>query len=81
MTVPTLRYRKGDSALLTGHFLEQVAQEYGNSVKSIQKDAQKELEGFQWTGNIRELRNVVERLVIMSGEEITKKDVLKYVEN
>lgn len=81
ITVPTLRDRKDDISLLTGHFLKQVAQEYGNAVKSIQKDAQKELEGFQWTGNIRELRNVVERLVIMSGEEITKKDVLKYVEN
>ena len=81
ITVPPLRERKEDIPLLTTHFLEQVAQEYGNSIKSIQEGALMELQNYQWTGNIRELRNVVERLVIMSGDEITKNDVLKYVEN
>jgi len=81
ISVPALRKRKQDISLLADHFLKQVAQEYGASVKSIEVDAVKQLEEYEWTGNIRELRNVIERLVIMSGESITKADVIKYVDN
>ena len=81
ITVPALKDRKEDIALLTDHFLQQVANEYGSGVKEIQPEAISQLEKYEWTGNIRELRNVVERLVIMSGETITREDVVKYVEN
>ncbi len=81
ISVPALRERKEDINLLTQHFLEQVANDYGSAPKNIKEEALTQLESYEWTGNIRELRNVVERLVIMSGEEITKNDVLKYVDN
>jgi DNA-binding NtrC family response regulator len=80
ITVPPLRERKEDISLLTEHFLNQVATEYGSTKKSIDKEAVNQLEKYDWTGNIRELRNVVERLVIMSHEKITAEDVKKYVE-
>ncbi len=80
ITVPALRERKEDIQLLTDHFLDQVAIEYGTAKKSIDDEAVKQLENYDWTGNIRELRNVVERLVIMSHDTITKDDVKKYVE-
>lgn len=80
ITVPPLRERKEDISLLTEHFLNQVATEYGSTKKSIDNEAVNQLEKYDWTGNIRELRNVVERLVIMSHEKITAKDVKKYVE-
>lgn len=81
ITVPALKDRKEDISLLAHHFLQQVAAEYGSAVKKIKEDAIGQLEKYDWTGNIRELRNVVERLVIMSGDVITKEDVLKNVEN
>lgn len=77
--VPSLNDRKDDIALLTEKFLEDIAEEYGAKKKSIQPKAIEALKAHDWTGNIRELRNVVERLVIMSGEEITPQDVQKYV--
>ncbi|MEO9484997.1 MAG: sigma-54 dependent transcriptional regulator [Ekhidna sp.] len=80
ITVPALRERKEDIGLLVDHFLDQVASEYGSAKKSIEKDAVEQLEDYSWTGNIRELRNVIERLVIMSQDTITKEDVKKYVE-
>ncbi|WP_420315655.1 sigma-54-dependent transcriptional regulator [Ekhidna sp.] len=80
ISVPPLRERKEDIRLLTDHFLRQVASEYGTTKKTIEDDAIAQLEKYEWTGNIRELRNVVERLVIMSQEKITKDDVKKYVE-
>ncbi|WP_436516780.1 sigma-54-dependent transcriptional regulator [Ekhidna sp. To15] len=80
ITVPALRERKDDIGMLVDHFLEQVAHEYGTAKKSIDNQAIKQLENFEWTGNIRELRNVIERLVIMSQDTITKEDVNKYVE-
>lgn len=80
INVPPLRKRKEDIKLLVDHFLDQIASEYGTSVKSIDADAIDQLEKYDWTGNIRELRNVTERLVIMSQETITKEDVKKYVE-
>ncbi len=77
--VPALRERKEDIGLLVDHFLDQIATEYGSHKKEITPDAVKELSGKDWTGNIRELRNVVERLIILTtGKEITKKDVIQY---
>lgn len=78
--VPPLKDRKEDIPLLTDRFLEDVAGEYGTTKKSISEAAIKKLQEHSWSGNIRELRNVVERLVIMSGNEITEEDVLKYTE-
>ncbi len=81
ITVPPLRDRKDDIGLLTEHFLQQIAEDYGTATKKIEHDAVSQLEVYNWSGNIRELRNVVERLVIMSEAVITKRDVEKYVEN
>lgn len=78
--VPALRERAGDIPILVNYFLEQIAAEYGNNQKQIEPDALRELTTFSWTGNIRELRNVVERLVIMSDDRIKLSDVKKYVE-
>lgn len=80
ITVPSLRDRKEDIGLLADHFLDQVAGEYGAAKKKIDSAAVNQLEQYDWTGNIRELRNVIERLVIMSQDVITKDDVKKYVE-
>ncbi|MGI9544920.1 MAG: sigma-54-dependent transcriptional regulator [Cyclobacteriaceae bacterium] len=78
--VPPLRDRKEDIPLLVNKFLNDIAKEYGNTVKVLNKKGLDELKKFEWRGNIRELRNVVERLVIMAGSEITEKDVAKYAE-
>ena len=78
--VPALRDRIDDIPLLVDHFLEQIASEYGVQQKQIADDALKLLQGYKWTGNIRELRNVVERLIIMSDDIINAKDVKRYVE-
>lgn len=77
--VPSLNERKEDIPELTHHFLELICQEYGIPVKTIQEDALQALQEHHWTGNIRELRNVVERLIILSGKDIRKEDVVKYV--
>jgi two-component system nitrogen regulation response regulator NtrX len=77
--VPALAERITDVPLLTEKFLEDLAQEYGNKKKEIEKTAIKALQQHSWTGNVRELRNVVERLVIMSEQTITAKDVEKYL--
>lgn len=77
--VPSLKERIDDIPLLTDHFLNLVCNEYGMAVKSMDKDATKALQTFEWTGNIRELRNVIERLVILSGKEITSNDVKMHV--
>ncbi len=76
--VPPLRDRKDDIPLLVDKFLGDIAKEYGAAKKEIQKGGLKALQNHDWTGNIRELRNVVERLVIMSEKEITEADVKKY---
>ncbi|WKN32517.1 sigma-54 dependent transcriptional regulator [Porifericola rhodea] len=76
--VPPLKERKDDIPLLVDKFLNDIAGEYGAPPKTITADALKELQSFEWTGNIRELRNVVERLVIMCDTEITAQDVSKY---
>jgi DNA-binding NtrC family response regulator len=76
--VPALKDRVEDIPLLTEKFLNDIAEEYGAKKKVIDKKALDELKRQQWSGNIRELRNVVERLVIMSEEKITESDVKKY---
>jgi two-component system nitrogen regulation response regulator NtrX len=77
--VPSLNDRKDDIPLLTDKFLEDICTEYGISKKGIDNAALDELKEYNWTGNIRELRNVVERLVILSGKTITKEDIISNV--
>lgn len=77
--VPPLNERKEDIPLLCEKFLKDIADEYGNKSKSIAKKGLSQLQAHDWTGNIRELRNVIERLVIMSGDEISDSDVKKYL--
>lgn len=77
--VPSLNERREDIPALVDHFNLMVCEEYGIPPKQFSKDAVKTLQKYNWTGNIRELRNVVERLIILSGNEITKKDVETYV--
>ena len=60
-------------------YIEKIADEYGQTKKIIDKDAMEVLKNYNWTGNIRELRNVVERLIILSGKNITLEDVNNYV--
>jgi two-component system, NtrC family, nitrogen regulation response regulator NtrX len=73
--VPSLNDRRDDIQLLISHFAEKIASEQGNSVKKFSKEAIKLLQEYDWTGNIRELRNVVERLIILGGNEISEMDV------
>jgi two-component system, NtrC family, nitrogen regulation response regulator NtrX len=77
--VPALNDRKDDIPLLTEKFLEDIAEEHGARKKEISAKALESLKNHNWTGNIRELRNVIERLVIMSGDEISAQDVEKYL--
>jgi two-component system, NtrC family, nitrogen regulation response regulator NtrX len=77
--VPSLNERRDDIPLLVDKFLTDVCVEYGISKKSIDKDAIEYMQQHNWTGNIRELRNVVERLVILSGKSITADDINTYV--
>ncbi len=77
--VPSLNERRNDIPLLIEHFLNQVALEYGQPKKIIDKEAITTLQQHNWTGNIRELRNVVERLIILSGKNITVDDVNNFV--
>lgn len=77
--VPSLNERRDDIPLLVNKFLKEIAEEYGQPAKSIDKKALESLQQHNWTGNIRELRNVVERLIILSGKVITVEDVANYV--
>lgn len=77
--VPSLNDRRDDIPLLVDQFLKDICGDYGIAVKPIDADAIKLLQEYNWTGNIRELRNVVERLVILSGKTITDEDVKSYV--
>lgn len=77
--VPSLSERKEDIGLLVDKFLDDIAEEHGSKRKFAQPAAIEALQQHSWTGNIRELRNVVERLVIMSTGEITGEDVRKYL--
>ncbi len=76
--VPTLNERTEDIPLLAEHFNSMICGEYGMSRKIIRKDAITELQKIQWTGNIREFRNVLERLIILCRDEITGDDVIAY---
>jgi len=76
--VPGLNERLEDIPLLASHFISQICSEYGMPEKSITDSAIIELQKIDWTGNIRELRNVIERLIILCDKKITGEDVLKY---
>ncbi len=76
--VPSLNDRIEDVPLLANHFLQTICNDYGIPVKAIKADAVKELMDIQWTGNIREFRNVVERLIILGEKEISKEDVISF---
>ncbi len=77
--VPSLNERREDIPLLAEHFLQQVADDYGQVKKAIDKKAIEALQKHNWSGNIREFRNVMERLVILSGKTITDEDVQNFV--
>ena len=77
--VPSLNERREDIPLLVEQFLQDICSDYGVALKAIDDDSIKLLQQYNWTGNIRELRNVVERLVILSGKNITVEDVKNYV--
>lgn len=79
INVPTLADRRDDIPLLVNHFLEKYCQEQGRAVNKINTDAVEILQTMPWSGNIRELRNVVERLVILGEDPITADDVNNYV--
>ena len=76
--VPPLRERKGDVAILVKHFLESICREYNIPTKSIDNKAIAMLSEKRWSGNIRELRNVVERLVVLADKAITEEDIKQY---
>jgi DNA-binding NtrC family response regulator len=73
--VPALNDRRDDIPILINHFTEKIASEQGTAQKKFSDDAIKLLQEYDWTGNIRELRNVVERLIILGGNEISENDV------
>lgn len=79
ISVPSLDERKGDIPLLVEYFINQICTETGMARRHVDADAMQMLVDKSWTGNIRELRNVVERLLILSGERITADDVRAYV--
>ena len=76
--VPPLNDRKEDIPLLAEHFNELICEEYGMNTKTITGDAIKELQKINWSGNIREFRNVLERLIILCEKQITGKDVIAF---
>ncbi|MFA5443908.1 MAG: sigma-54 dependent transcriptional regulator [Bacteroidales bacterium] len=78
--VPPLAERKEDIPLLSEYFMEQICAEYGMSKRTISPPAVEELQKLSWTGNVRELRNVIERLIILSPERIEKEDVKAYAD-
>ena len=77
--VPDLKDRKEDIPLLVNHFIQQICAEQGWKAKSINDDAITALQHHDWPGNIRELRNVIERLIILSADTITAEDVSLYI--
>jgi DNA-binding NtrC family response regulator len=76
--VPSLNERAEDIPLLSQHFASEIAKDYGNIPKAFSEKALKALQAIDWTGNIRELRNVVERLIILSAEKVEEQDVEKF---
>ena len=79
LKVPALNERAEDIPLLTEYFLEKVCEDYGRPLKKMEPAAVKLLQKQPWTGNIRELRNVIERLVILGGDKISEADVKRFV--
>jgi len=77
--VPPLKDRIEDIPLLVEFFAKEICEEYGVTIKTFAQPAIKALQSLEWTGNIRELRNVIERLIILGGKEISKNDVICYV--
>ncbi|BDB53683.1 sigma-54-dependent transcriptional regulator [Flavobacterium ammonificans] len=73
--VPALNDRRNDIPMLIAHFADKIASEQGTTIKTFSKTAIQLLQEYDWTGNIRELRNVVERLIILGGNEISENDV------
>lgn len=78
--VPPLRERREDIPSLAHHFVEKICAEYGQKPKVIEKDALAALSQMEWSGNIRELRNVIERLIILCNNNITLEDVKTYAQ-
>ena len=78
INVPPLRERKDDIPLLVQNFVEMIAQDMGKATPTFEAGAIEALQQYQWTGNIRELHNIVERLVILCGSTITKDDVIHF---
>ncbi len=76
--VPSLNERKDDIPILTNHFINQICKEHGVHKKNVTEGAIKELKKINWTGNIREFRNVIERLIILCDKTINADDVLLY---
>ncbi len=77
--VPPLDDRKEDIPLLINHFAAIIGDEHGTAIKKFDDKAIKALKALSWTGNIRELRNVVERLIILGGETVSEEDVASFV--
>ncbi len=77
--VPSLNDRREDIPALITHFMKEISEEYKQPVKEVEAGAVTALQQYNWTGNIRELRNVVERLIILSEKKITKKDVETFI--
>jgi DNA-binding NtrC family response regulator len=77
--VPSLNARRNDIPVLINHFMKEISEEHKQPVKEIDANAIKTLTEYNWTGNIRELRNVVERLIILSDKKITNADVEAYI--
>ncbi len=78
INVPSLNERRDDIPLLLEHFVNQIAEEQGTVAKKITPEAIELLQQYDWSGNIRELRNVIERLIILGGKEITIDDVKSF---
>lgn len=76
--VPSLNERKSDIPLIANYFIQKVCEEQGVQIKVFEEGAIEALQDLNWTGNIRELRNVIERLVILCGNQISASDVMKY---
>jgi DNA-binding NtrC family response regulator len=76
--VPSLNERRDDIPMLIAHFSQKIAEEQGSLPKVFLPNAIEKLQQYDWTGNIRELRNVVERLIILGGQQISEEDVVMY---
>ena len=78
ISVPPLRSRRGDVPMLIDYFIGRICEEYNIPRKPIEAEAVEALSKLRWSGNIRELRNVIERLIILSGSRITVQDIHLY---